>query len=86
MPIDYSQGKGRIDRTFVGNAPTGENVRDTEGPEATPGQDVGASELPLRGDAGFPGSPNEPADEAGDGPVDVGAEPPETIAEESGGV
>ncbi len=75
MPIDYSQGKGRIERTFRGNAPTGENVRDTEGPEAEPGKDVGASELPLRGDAGFPGSPNETPEDQGHGPVDIGALP-----------
>ena len=81
MPIDYSQGKGRIDRTFTGDAPTGENVRDTEGPGAEPGMDVGASELPTRGDAGFPGSPKETPEDAGKGPVDVGARPPEQSEE-----
>ena len=53
MPIDYSQGKGRIDRTFTGDAPTGENVRDTEGPGAEPGMDVGPANCQR---AAMPGS------------------------------
>jgi len=83
MPIDYSEGKGRKDRTFIGNAPTGEKDKDITGPDAEPGKDVGASELPLRGDAGFPGSPQETPEDAGKGPVDVAAEVPPQITEES---
>ena len=71
------EGEGRFDRTFTGNAPTGEKVKDVSGPDAEPGMDVGASELPTRGDAGFPGSPAETPEDQGRGPVDVGAKRPE---------
>lgn len=83
MEVDYKQAKGRKDRTFIGEAPTGENVRDDVGPEAEPGKDVGSSELPLRGDLGFPGSPNETLEDVGKGPYDVGAIPPEDVTEDS---
>jgi len=83
MDSDREQAKGRIERTFTGDAPTGENVVDTTGPEAVPGMDVGASELPTRGDLGFPGSPHEDLEETGKGPSDVGAERPRDMEEDS---
>ena len=83
MDSDREQAKGRIERTFTGDAPTGENVVDTTGPEAVPGMDVGASELPTRGDLGFPGSPNEELEELCTGPIDVGAMRQSDMVEDS---
>lgn len=78
MP-EFHQRVGRKEPTFKGNAPTGEkSAPDDVGPDAVPGIDVGASELPTRGDLGFPGSPNETPEDQGKGPVDVAEEPPLT--------